>query len=155
MSDPFDDFLNELEGEEGDEEEAKPVTRKKKASKKKAAAKPAEPVQEEAEEVEVVEEAPEPEDKPATKKRGPKPGAKRKPPAPKAAPTNGVLGELEQELGSIGEAINSTAHVDALKAELRTAKKLDTQLTRFAKKVVAAAKTNQERVKAIESELDA
>jgi len=137
-----------VEAEVVEEEEAPKPRRKKKVAKKKATRKPA-PV----EEAEVVEEA---EAAPAPKKRrGPKPGTKRKPRAPKAAAAgNDVLASLRDELTEIANGDSEKARIAELKANIRTAKQLATQLERFSAKVEKAVAAQGATVEKLEAQLD-
>ena len=123
---------------EPEEEEAPP--RKKKVAKK-AAAKPAP--------------APEPEEEaPAPKRRGPKPGVKRGPrKAAAAASSNDVLASLRDELNDIASGDAEKSRLAQLKADIRTASQLHTQLTRFAAKVEKAVEAQGATVEKLEAEL--
>ena len=118
------------------EEEEAPPPRKKKVAKK-AAAKPAP--------------APEPEETPAPKRRGPKPGVKRGP--RKARVDNDVLAGLRDELNDIATGDAEKSQLAQLKADIRTAKQLETQLTRFAAKVEKAVEAQSATVEKLEAQL--
>lgn len=127
------------EPEEEDEEEAPPPPRKKKKKvAKKAAAKPAP--------------APEPEEEaPAPKRRGPKPGVKRGP--RKARVDNDVLTSLRDELNDIATGDAEKSQIAELKANIRTAKQLETQLGRFYAKVEKAVEAQSATVEKLEAQL--
>ena len=124
---------------EEDEEEAPPPPRKKKVAKK-AAAKPAP--------------APEPEEEaPAPKRRGPKPGVKRGPRKATAAASDGVLASLQAELIEIASGDAEKSRIAQLKADIRTASQLQTQLGRFYAKVEKAVEAQTATVAKLEAEL--
>ena len=181
----LDDILNGLDDEEEveeteteestddglgflDDEEEAPLKPKKKRGKKKASKKKVSRKVEQEEEapkprrkkkvakkVEVEPEAtPEPTEAPK-KRRGPKPGTKRKPRAPKAAAAgNDVLASLRDELAEIANGDSEKSRIAELKANIRTAKQLATQLERFSAKVEKAVAAQGATVEKLEAQLE-
>lgn len=169
----LDDILSGIEDDEeeieetgdalgflDDDEEEAPIapkkTSKKKTSKKKVSRKVA-PAVEDEEVVEAPKAAakPEPEEEaPAPKRRGPKPGAKRVPRKVAAVRAdNDVLSALREELNDIAEGDAEKSQIAELKAHIRTASQLQTQLGRFYAKVEKAVEAQAATVEKLEAEL--